>query len=267
MPMTKAAVNSPDTIEKKDVKEMIISFKNEGKTGDELKNSITKEMLKLFTEGKIISEEAQEYLQTFERLYGNKGEEAIVEEKLTTETLEELKSRLFKKENFTLSKDWEKNLKAEGFKEKEHYYIKDGNFYCKSKKLMEFILWGREAAKKRTIDRYNLAILKSGDTKSITLSYTCTDEDLVKAFKESKSRKEWIKDPTVKQKFNNVNYPVGVVSPYDSGLNNTDRSYVPLWSPVNGEMFYIESNADEWTLIWDYDNDCAFPMCFPVKNS
>ncbi|MDR0282106.1 MAG: hypothetical protein LBI53_01960 [Candidatus Peribacteria bacterium] len=58
----------------------------------------------------------------------------------TTETLEELEARLFKKENFTLSKDWEKNLKVEGFKEKEHYYIENGNFYCKSKKLMEFIL-------------------------------------------------------------------------------------------------------------------------------
>jgi len=56
------------------------------------------------------------------------------------ETLEELEARLFKKENFTLSKDWEKSLKAEGFKEKEHYYIKNGNFYCKNKKLMEFIL-------------------------------------------------------------------------------------------------------------------------------
>ena len=58
----------------------------------------------------------------------------------TKETLEGSESRLFQKENFTLSEDWKKKIKVEGFKEKEHYYIKNGNFYCRSKKLMEFIL-------------------------------------------------------------------------------------------------------------------------------
>jgi len=139
--MAKTTVTPSEVIGKKEVKEMVTSFKDVGKLGEGLKKSITEEMMKLFNEGKIISEEAQEYLQTFERLYGQKGGAEVVEEKEEfKETLEELEARLFKKENFTLSKDWEKSLKVEGFKEKEHYYIKNGNFYCKNKKLMEFIL-------------------------------------------------------------------------------------------------------------------------------
>ncbi|MDR0282107.1 MAG: hypothetical protein LBI53_01965 [Candidatus Peribacteria bacterium] len=41
---------------------------------------------------------------------------------------------------------------------------------------------------------------------------------------------------------------VGVVNPDTGKLNNTDRSYVPLWSPVNGKIFNIKSNADKWKL-------------------
>ena len=184
----------------------------------------------------------------------------------TKETLEGSESRLFQKENFTLSEDWKKKIKVEGFKEKEHYYIKNGNFYCRSKKLMEFILWGREAAKKRTIDRYNWAILKSGDTKSSQLPYTCTDKELTEAFKESKARKEWIKDPTVKQKFDNVNNPVGLVASRGD-LGSADRSFLPLWSPERGEIFNVNSDADEWRLYWYNDNDFAFPLSFSAKNS
>jgi len=108
---------------------------------------MTSKMVEFFLEGRMVSDNARRLLKTL-KAYGEERHSAdgsekvddVVDGKETKETLEELEARLFKKENFTLSDEWKQRLDAEGFKEKKHYYIKNGNFYCKNKKLMEFIL-------------------------------------------------------------------------------------------------------------------------------
>ena len=198
--------------------------------------------------------EATEATGSEETVEATESEETVeaTKQSLTAEErqekLKELEARLFRKENFTLPKGREKKLKEKGFKEKEHYYIKKGKFYCGSKDLMVFILGGEENAKQRTIDRYNWAVLSSGDTESPRLKPNCTNEELVKAFRNAKARRQWIQDPSVKQKLDNVNHPVGLVGSSDGRLDSTSRSVVPLWAPEHGQMFLIRSDAGEWDL-------------------
>ena len=84
--MKNSTKNASTSIGKNEVKEVIRSLVKEGKTEDELKQSITEEMLKLFNEGKVISPEAQEYLHKFKETYGENADTPI-EQKETTETL------------------------------------------------------------------------------------------------------------------------------------------------------------------------------------
>ena len=200
------------------------------------------------------SEETAEATESEEPVETTGSEETVetTKQSLTAEErqekLKELEARLFRKENFTLPKGRKKKLKEKGFEEKEHYYIKKGKFYCGSKDLMVFILGGEENAKQRTIDWYNWAVLKSGDTESPRLKPNCTNEELVKAFRNAKAYRQWIQDPSVKQKLDNVNHPVGLVGSSDGRLDSTSRSVVPLWAPEHGQMFLIRSDAGEWDL-------------------
>ena len=164
--------------------------------------------------------------------------------------------------DFTLPHDREKWLREGGFKEREDYYIREGNFYCKSKRLMVFILGGEKAARERTIDRYNWLALKLGDV-SLQLEYTCTDAELMEAFKTAKARDRRINCPSVKQKLDTVKCPVGAAD--FKGLLNAHCSYVPLWSPENGKIFLLSSA--EGTCVLNSFNDacCGFPLHFPSR--
>ena len=54
--------------------------------------------------------------------------------------MEELEKKLFREANFVLSDGRKEKLNAEGYKQGKEYDIMNGNFYCRNKKLMEFIL-------------------------------------------------------------------------------------------------------------------------------
>ena len=191
---------------------------------------------------------------------------------LLTETgeklLAKLETKLFREENFTLPKDRETKLNAtKKYKKDKNYYInkKLGKFYCSSKALLEELI-GRENLKAMTIDRYNRSVLKFNDTDSPLLDPTCSDEQLLEAFQDAKAYKQWIKDPSVKQKFDEANCPTGVVD-WNGELRYTDHSYLRLWSPENGEIFNIYSDADTWRPIHRNDNNDAYPFLIPAEDS
>jgi hypothetical protein len=124
---------------------------------------------------------------------------------------------------------------------------------------------GKEIRRKESIDRYNWAMLKYRDTESLWLTYDCTDKAYIKAFKGSQLAEVWRKDPTLKLNLDNINYPKGFVCLFGD-LTNRDLSYIPLWSPGDGEVFLIQSDAKKLTFSkWD-DVLNKFPFSF-VKNS
>ena len=130
-----------------------------------------------------------------------------------------------------------------------------------SSRGVNFLFVGREAAKRRTIDRYNWVITLLRDTESLKLSYDCTDEELVVVLENSEFWMDDIPDSTIKQKLDSIGYPVGIVYP-DGKLRGSNRSSVPLRSPVEGEIFSLRSNVNKWRLSKGKDI-YAFPLSLP----
>jgi molybdopterin converting factor small subunit len=108
--MNNSSIKNSTSVGVEDVKEIIRSLSdvNNELNKDELKEAITKKLIDLFNEGKIISEDAQKYLQNFEEVYGKENNEIVEDttESLITKLEERLGDKKFKNSGWENQKEY-----------------------------------------------------------------------------------------------------------------------------------------------------------------